>query len=66
MQRPLSERLQHLVCLDIRRDRYFGLMGSRNYIDYPELWPELLENLLKFITEGTDTQTSGALHVLNG
>ena len=41
-------------------------MGSRNYIDYPEEWPELLENLLKFITEGTDTQTSGALHVLNG
>lgn len=34
--------------------------------DYPEEWPELLGQLLKFITDGADTQTNGALHVLNG
>lgn len=41
-----------------------AIVGKIASSDYPDEWPDLLEGLLKFITDGNNAQTNGALHVL--
>ncbi|KAF8241684.1 ARM repeat-containing protein [Wilcoxina mikolae CBS 423.85] len=63
----LRPRLLALATDDQRKVRSISaaIVGKIATSDYPEEWPALLGNLLKFITKGTDTQSIGALHVLN-
>ncbi|KAA8901428.1 armadillo-type protein [Sphaerosporella brunnea] len=42
-----------------------AIVGKIATSDFPEEWPDLLGLLLNFVTEGSDTQTNGALHILN-
>lgn len=34
--------------------------------DFPEEWPTLVQDLLKLISEGSESQVHGALRVLSG
>ncbi|KAI5847418.1 armadillo-type protein, partial [Tricharina praecox] len=63
----LRPQLLILATDDQRKVRSISaaMVGKIATSDYPEEWPDLLGNLLTYITDGTDTQTNGALHVLN-
>ncbi|KAI5813349.1 armadillo-type protein [Pyronema omphalodes] len=67
IKQHLRPKLLVLATDDQRKVRGIAaaILGKIATSDYPEEWPELLENLLTFINSGNDAATNGALHVLN-
>lgn len=63
-RRLLSGRLLQQV--EIFVNDYSLAVFDNRFADFPEEWPTLLQDLLRLVTEGNESQTNGALHVLNG